>query len=470
MPSTPTKLTMGIYFYPRGGSAHVCRALARELEHGGADVTVLSGSRSDLSSHAQAQSFYAGLDLRAVDFAPALRSPDPLHFDGGAGTAPPHGSYEDRPDAEDPVLASLDDAAYELQVEAWARELGLAGAATADALYLHHLTPLNEAAVRAFPQVPVLGHVHGTELLMLERIATGPPPSWAHAEAWRQRICGWARGCERIVVNSAEGRRRAAAVLDLDPERFFCIPNGFDPSFAPREVDRRAHWRRHLVERPQGWAPGSPAGSVAYEEADLVKLEGTVLLYTGRFTEAKRLPLLLEAYAQARPRLRERTALVLLGGYPGEWEGEHPLATVERLGLEDVFLAGWHSHEELPGFFNAADLLLHASPVEQFGQVLVEAMACELPPVAVDRNGPATIVADGETGWLVPPDDVTAFADAMVEAVDDVPERRRRGKRAREEVVERYAWRGIGADLKRLLDELVGPPSSRSPFSHSSGC
>ena len=109
---------MGVYFYPRGGSAHVCRALATEFERNGSEVTVLSGSRSDLGEHALASSFYSGLDLRAVDFTPALRSGSPLRFDGAEGTAPMHGSYEDRPGAEDPVLASLDDEAYELQVEA----------------------------------------------------------------------------------------------------------------------------------------------------------------------------------------------------------------------------------------------------------------------------------------------------------------------------------------------------------------
>ena len=87
---------MGVYFYPRGGSAHVCRALAREFERNGIEVTVLSGSRSDLGEHALASSFYSGLDLRAVDFTPALRSEDPIRFDGPAGTAPMHGSYEDR--------------------------------------------------------------------------------------------------------------------------------------------------------------------------------------------------------------------------------------------------------------------------------------------------------------------------------------------------------------------------------------
>jgi len=458
MPSTPTKLLMGIYFYPRGGSAHVCRALAREFEQHGLEITVLSGSRSDLGEHALAQSFYAGLDLRPVDFTPALRSPDSLRFAGPPGTAPMHGSYEDRPAAEDPVLAGLDDEAYELQVEAWARELRLAGAGAADLLYLHHLTPLSEAAARAFPGLPVLGHVHGTELLMLERIAAGAPQSWTHAASWAERICEWAAGCERIVVSSDEGLRRAAAVLDLDPERFVCIPNGFDPSFAPRRVDRRAHWRRQLVERPQGWRPRSGPGSVAYEEAELAALSGTVLVYSGRFTAVKRLPLLIEAFALARPRIAGDAALVLLGGYPGEWEGEHPIETIERLGLSGVFLTGWHSHEQLPDFLNAADLLVHASVREQFGQVLVEAMACGVPAIAVDRDGPATIVDDGETGWLVPPDDATALAGAIVEAVNDPAERRRRGERARSAVEGRYGWRQIGADLTELVGELACAP------------
>src|SRR6478752_2838898 len=77
---TPNKILMGIYFYPRGGSAHVCRATAREFERNDFEVTVLSGSRSDLGEHALAGSFYSGLDLRTVDFTSALRSPNALRF------------------------------------------------------------------------------------------------------------------------------------------------------------------------------------------------------------------------------------------------------------------------------------------------------------------------------------------------------------------------------------------------------
>ena len=252
---------MGIYFYPRGGSAHVCRALAREFERNEFEVDrALRLALRPRRARPRAELLRRARPARGrLHPGAAERRPGALRRTGRnrADARLLRGS----PGAEDPVLASLDDDAFELQVEAWTRELQLAGAAEADLLYLHHLTPLNEAAARAFPEVPVLGHVHGTELLMLERIAAGAP-----AELDPRRALGRADlrlgGAAASGSSSAApaGLKRAAAVLDLDPERFVCVPNGFDPSFAPRQIDRRAHWRRHLVERPQGWRPGLGAG------------------------------------------------------------------------------------------------------------------------------------------------------------------------------------------------------------------
>jgi glycosyltransferase involved in cell wall biosynthesis len=431
------KVLMGIYFYPRGGSAHSARALARQLEVQGLDLTLVSGSRTDLGPIGDAHDFYKGLDVRPVDFTPALRSGRPLDFRGAPGTAPMHGSFEDRPDAPDAVLTSFDDARLELQVDAWARELEAAAAGGIDRLYLHHLTPLNEAAARALPEVPIIGHIHGTELLMLEAIEADVPSADSRAAAWAERLRRWAAACERLIVGDRKGVTRAARLLDLPAARFAVMPNGFDSVFAPRATDRDAVWQETI-----GVAP-----------------PGTVLAYVGRFTAVKRLPVLIEAFALARKQVTGSASLVLIGGHPGEWEGEHPAATIERLGVADVHLAGWHAHEELPRLLNAADALVHASVAEQFGQVLVEAMACGLPVIAVDRGGPSTIVDDPETGWLVEPDDPAGLAAAIVEAIADPAERRLRGKRARGEVVGRYAWSEIGREAAALVR---GEPSRTS--------
>ena len=79
-------------------------------------------------------------------------------------------------------------------------------------------------------------------------------------------------------------------------------------------------------------------------------------------------------------------------------------------------------------------------------------MACELPAIAVDRGGPAEIVEDGETGWLVPPDDVADLERAIVEAATDATERRRRGALARRDVLARYTWRAATRELSAVLE------------------
>ena len=447
----------GTLFFPRGGSAFVTRALCRALVETGVDLKLLAGSRHDAGGLGDAARFYAGIDLHAVDFTPALGAADPMGVAAAPGTAPLQPSFEDRPGAPDRVFAALDDAAHAHQVDAWARELRAVDAAAADVLYLHHLTPLNAAAERVAPEVPVVGHLHGTELLLLEALAARPD-RWPFGPAWAARLCAWAARCRRIVV--APGNQgRAIGLLGLEPDRFVTLPNGFDPlEFQPLKADREAVWRRVLVDRPRGWLPGEEPGSVRYDERVLAALErGPVIVYVGRFTEIKRLPLLLESFAAARARMDTPASLVLVGGHPGEWEGEHPAETIERLGVPDVLLAGWHDQSELPELLAASDLLVLPSARESFGQVIVEAMACGVPAIAAASLGPAQIIDDGETGWLFGIDDATGLVDALVDAVTRPDERRRRARLAEQAALDRFTWPALAERLAEILSDAARP-------------
>jgi glycosyltransferase involved in cell wall biosynthesis len=456
------RVVMGLIFFPRGGSAQVVRYLARSLPSAGWHPTIACGSLGPSGLQSNAATFFGGLDVRPVDYTAAASAPDPL-----AADPPFHPSYEDRAGAPDRVFGRVDDEAYERLVSAWIEHLRAAGAGEADLLHLHHLTPLNEAAERAFPQVPRVGHVHGTEVLMLREIDDGPPPDWGYAGAWAERMRRWAQACERVLVLSPDAVRRVPDRLGVDPERVVWAPNGFDPEGFDRRpasaAARLSHWRHWLVEEPRGWDESGEPGSVAYTDAQLepFRAGGPVLVYVGRYTEVKRIPLLIRAHARARERFERPAPLVLLGGFPGEWEGEHPLRVVRETGDDDVFLAGWRGHEDLPAGLNAADLLVLPSVREQFGAVLVEAMACGLPTIAVNAFGPAEIVDAGETGWLVPPDDEEAMADALVEAVNEDAERGRRGDLAYEVARARYAWPALARGLGHVYDEVVeGRPAS----------
>jgi glycosyltransferase involved in cell wall biosynthesis len=449
------QVLMALMFFPRGGSAQVTRYLAAALRPHGWDARVLAGSLGETGEESHAATFFGGLDVVPVPYDEALEADDPLRAD-----PPLHPSFEDRPDAPDRVFASVDDETYEHLVEAWIGHLRDAGADDADVLHLHHLTPINEAAARAFPDRPVIGHLHGTELLMLREIHQGLHPGWKFADAWAERMRRWAAGCERLFVLSPDAQRRAPGLLGIEPEKTVWAPNGFDPSAFDRRPLSRAErldlWREWLVEDPRGWDLTGRPGSVAYTEADLEAFSGLgpVLLYVGRYTEVKRIPLLIRAYARARERFEMRAPLVLLGGYPGEWEGEHPLEVVREEGVEDVFLAGWRGHSDLPRGLNASDVVVLPSVREQFGQVLVEGMACGLPVIAKDAYGPAEIVDHGETGWLVPPDDEEALADALVDAVNDSGKRARKGQAAYEEARGRYAWPALAEGVADIYEQV----------------
>jgi glycosyltransferase involved in cell wall biosynthesis len=450
------RVVMALMFFPRGGSSHVVRNLARYLPDAGWEVTLLTGSLGPPGSESNAETFFRGFDVHSVDYTAALAAPDPLLAD-----PPMHPSFEDRPGALDRVFAKVDDRTYEHLVAAWQKALADAGAAGADLLHLNHLTPMHEAALRSFPEVPRIGHLHGTELLMLRDIAAGPPPGWNYAELWAARLRAWAQASARLFVLSPDAAERVPPLLGVAPERVVPAPNGFDPAVFDRRPltgeDRVALWREWLVAEPRGWRPGGEPGSIAYREADLDAFRaGPVLLYVGRYTEVKRIPLLIRAYARARARFPARAPLVLLGGYPGEYEGEHPQDVVDATGARDVFLAGWRSHDELALGLNAADVVVLPSVHEQFGQVLIEGMACGLPVIAVNNHGPATIVDDGETGLLVPPDDEDAMAEALVRIVADDDARRRMGRAAYEHSRARYSWPALAARVARVYDEVGG--------------
>ncbi|MDP3771585.1 MAG: glycosyltransferase family 4 protein, partial [bacterium] len=88
------------------------------------------------------------------------------------------------------------------------------------------------------------------------------------------------------------------------------------------------------------------------------------------------------------------------------------------LGIADrVAFLGAVSDEQLPAVYQLADVLVLPSTArsEAFGIVLLEAMASGIPVIASDFPGVRTVIAEGETGFLVPPDDVVTLAERLAD-------------------------------------------------------
>ena len=178
---------------------------------------------------------------------------------------------------------------------------------------------------------------------------------------------------------SPHDRDEAKRLLGAEAE---WIPNGVDTGLFDREElghdERLARWREWLVEDPRGWDESGEPGSIRYSEEDIEALadpDAPVLLFVGRFLDFKRVPLLVRAYAAARERFDRRAPLVIWGGFPGEWEGEHPHTVAHWLRVPDVFFAGWRGHADLARGLPCCDVMVAPSENEPFGQVFLEAMA-----------------------------------------------------------------------------------------------
>jgi D-inositol-3-phosphate glycosyltransferase len=504
----PIRVVQALFFFPRGGSAQVIRYLSTALARHDVDVRLVSGSLGEPGEQSHAGTFFQGLDVASVDFSSAFSAGnegrDPLRE-----PVPMHPSYEDRANVPDRIFTAVAPEIGRSIESFWEEWLRGQLQEEPDLFHLHHLTPLQPAVRANWPGVPLIGHIHGTELKMLDNFrrldyvlgvlgldfdsepaeiqqqvqthwgSLKPDQQriagytrweyWRHARYWHQRLLDYAGMCQRLIVLTEDARRQAAELLDYDPAKIYPVPNGVDiDRFAPARLspeERASRWQRWLVDEPQGWDETGVPGSVSYsrEEVDSWFIDAAgertpVLFYVGRFTGMKRVPLLIRAYKRAQDRFHYRAPLVIWGGSPGEWEREHPVTVARDDEAEGVFFVGWRGHEELPEGLNAADVMVAPSSNEPFGQVYLEAMSCELPVIATRSGGPPTFINDNHhepDGWLIDPDDEQALADTLVQVVNDPDERRRRGANALQSVRSNYSWNQVAGTVRQIYEDLV---------------
>ena len=176
-------------------------------------------------------------------------------------------------------------------------------------------------------------------------------------------------------------------------------------------------------------------GGLAVEPAVGFEGETGYLLFVGRLRIRKGVEVLLEALRDLRSR------------YPGvrlriAGDGEHRGRLERRaaeleLGEAVVFL-GTCDARRVRGLLAGAAALVVPSTYEGMPLVVLEAMAAGVPVVASAVSGIPEVVVDGETGWLVPPEDPKALAAVLSEVLAGPAEARRRGEVGRRRADERF--------------------------------
>lgn len=180
----------------------------------------------------------------------------------------------------------------------------------------------------------------------------------------------------------------------------------------------------------------------------------------GRLVHWKGHRVFIEAAAKIIQEIPEAHALIVGSTSDGPDEFERELRNLAKsLGIADkVTFAGYRAN--IPEILNAVDVVLHLSTIpEPQGLVVVEAMACAKPIVAVNQGGPKEIVEPGKTGFLVPPNDPQAAAEAVVKVLKDRELSLSLGRAARENVEETFSGEVCAREYRKLYETLLRPKS-----------
>ncbi len=255
-----------------------------------------------------------------------------------------------------------------------------------DVIHAHHPAPMGNAASEKCEKLNIpLVFTHHTRYQ--EYVQYMGMPEELMKEIIEHQLARYMQKCQHIVVPSESIKEMVESVYGIR-ERVTVIPTGID--LKPyREVNGRS------VRTSRNWTD-----------------DKKVIITVGRLVGEKNFDTLIKAFAIVGQKHTD-AILALIGDGPDQPELEK---LAKKEGISDrVDFIGRVSFEEMPNHLKAADFFAFASITETQGLVTMEAMAADLPVIAVDATGTSDIVENGKDGILTENDPVK-----LAEGIDRV--------------------------------------------------
>jgi len=232
-----------------------------------------------------------------------------------------------------------------------------------------------------------------------------------------------------VIVSVNESDRNRLIRWGIPSRKIVTIPNGIDLTAFEWPADVRS------LRRALGLDEDRP-----------------LVMQVGRLS-AQKYPLAFVEGAARVVRERPDTQFALIGEGPLR---DTVAKRVRALGLgEHVHLLG--RQDDAFRLIAAADVVSLTSRWEGMPHTLLEAMAWSRPVVATAVNGCPEIVVDGDTGFLVPPDDTMAWARRVVDLLNGPPMATAMGQRGKRRVEEKFSLQEMVTRIERLYLQLTSP-------------
>ena len=201
-----------------------------------------------------------------------------------------------------------------------------------------------------------------------------------------------AQRADHIITVSEHSKRDIVQTYGIPAEKITVTYGSAGKEFFPRDRERAKQ-----------------------ELACKYRINGEFILYVGRLQARKNLRRLVEAYARAR-RAGGRHKLLLVGKQ--DFLVQSVSLRIQELGLQnDVLMPGYIPSEDMPNFYNAADVFVYPSVYEGFGLPVVEAMACGVP--VITSRGSSLEEVTGGAALIIDPFDELSIADALARVLQD---------------------------------------------------
>jgi glycosyltransferase involved in cell wall biosynthesis/predicted metal-dependent phosphoesterase TrpH len=151
------------------------------------------------------------------------------------------------------------------------------------------------------------------------------------------------------------------------------------------------------------------------------------VLYVGRVSVEKNMPMLLNIWKQVHKRCKEQNInadLVIVG------DGPYRKTMEAELKGKDARFLGFRHGRELSTIYASSDLFVFPSTTDTLGQVVMESQSSGLPVMVTDQGGPKEVVTHGETGYVLPHEEPRAWVDHLFGLIADDAKRKAMGAAA----------------------------------------